>query len=201
MIKNLNKIVFASTNYNKYKEFSRIIKLKNTEIIFSDNEFEAPEESGTTFFENALIKAKYYSKKFLLPVISEDSGLCVKALDFKPGIFSSTYSGINNALENNKKLLNNLEDVKDRSCFYFCTHVFLRRFDDAFPVFTSSKWHGYIAKELAGKNGFGYDPIFIDLKSGLSAAEISFERKNTISHRYKSLKKLERKINKLNFNE
>ena len=121
------------TNYNKYKEFSRIIKLKNTEIIFSDNKFEAPEENGTTFFENALIKAKYYSKKFLLPVISEDSGLCVKALDYKPGIFSSTYSGVNNALENNKKLLNDLEAVKDRSCFYFCTHVFLRRFDDAFP--------------------------------------------------------------------
>lgn len=197
----MNKIVFASTNYNKYKEFVRIFKLKNTEIIFSDNKFEAPEETGTTFFENALIKAKYYSRKFLLPVISEDSGLCVKALDYKPGIFSSTYSGSKNPLENNIKLLNNLKDIKDRSCFYFCAHVFLRKFDDYFPVFTSSKWHGNISEKLDGKNGFGYDPIFVDLKTGLSAAEISLEKKNSISHRYRSLKKLEKKIYKLNLNE
>ena len=197
----MNKIVFASTNYNKYEEFIRIFKLKNTEIIFSDNKFKPPEEVGTNFFENALIKAKYYSKKFLLPVISEDSGLCVKALDYKPGIFSSSYSGSNNALENNKKLLSNLENINERSCFYFCTHVFLRKYDDLFPLFTSSKWHGNIAKKLAGSNGFGYDPIFIDLKTGLSAAEISLEKKNSISHRCKSLKKLEKKINKLNLNK
>lgn len=197
----MNKIIFASSNYNKFEELVRIIKLKNTEIIFSDNKFEAPEETGTTFFENALIKAKYYSKKFSLPVISEDSGLCVKALGYKPGIFSSTYSGTNNALENNRKLLNKLKDKKDRSCFYFCTHVFLRKFDDPFPLFSSSQWNGYIAKESIGKNGFGYDPIFIDSKSGLSAAEISLEKKNSISHRFRSLKKLEKKINKLNLNE
>ena len=197
----MNKIVFASTNYNKYKEFVRIFKLKNTEIVFSDNKFEAPEEIGTSFFENALIKAKYYSKKHLLPVISEDSGLCVKSLDYKPGIFSSTYSGLNNPLENNKKLIKNLKDTKDRNCFYFCAHVFLRKFDDPFPVFTSSKWHGFIAKKLTGKNGFGYDPIFVDSKTGLSASEISLEKKNSISHRYRSLKKLEKKIHKLNLNE
>ena len=158
----MNKIVFASTNYNKYKEFVGIFRLKNIEIIFSDNKFKPPEETGTTFFENALIKAKYYSRKFLLPVISEDSGLCVKALDYKPGIFSSTYSGTNNSVENNKKLLKTLEDIKDRSCFYFCAHVFLRKFDDPFPLFTSSKWHGYVAKKVVGENGFGYDPIFVD---------------------------------------
>ena len=197
----MNKIVFASTNYNKYKEFVRIFKLKNTEIVFSDNKFVAPEEIGTTFFENALIKAKYYSEKYLLPVISEDSGLCVKSLDYKPGIFSSTYSGFNNPQENNKKLLKNLKDIKDRSCFYFCVHVFLRKFDDPFPIFTSSKWHGVIAEKLAGKNGFGYDPIFVDSITGLSAAEISLEKKNSISHRYRSLKKLEKKIHKLNLNE
>ena len=197
----MNKIIFASSNYNKFEELVRIIKLKNTEIIFSDNKFEAPEETGTTFFENALIKAKYYSRKFSLPVISEDSGLCVKALGYKPGIFSSTYSGTNNALENNRKLLNKLKDKKDRSCFYFCIHVFLRKFDDPFPLFSSSQWNGYIAKESIGKNGFGYDPIFIDSKSGLSAAEISLEKKNSISHRFRSLKNLEKKINKLNLNE
>ena len=197
----MNKIIFASSNYNKFEELVRIIKLKNTEIIFSDNKFEAPEETGTTFFENALIKAKYYSRKFSLPVISEDSGLCVKALGFEPGIFSSTYSGTNNALENNRKLLNKLKDKKDRSCFYFCTHVFLRKLDDPFPLFSSSQWNGYIAKKSIGKNGFGYDPIFIDSKSGLSAAEISLEKKNSISHRFRSLKKLEKKINKLNLNE
>ena len=81
-----------------------------------------------------------------------------------------------------------------------CT-CFLRKFDDPFPLFSSSKWHGYIAKESIGKNGFGYDPIFIDSKSGLSAAEISLEKKNSISHRFRSLKKLEKKINKLNLNE
>ena len=197
----MNKIIFASSNYNKFEELVRIIKLKNTEIIFSDNKFEAPEETGTTFFENALIKAKYYSRKFSLPVISEDSGLCVKALGYKPGIFSSTYSGTNNALENNRKLLNKLKHKKDRSCFYFCIHVFLRKFDDPFPLFSSSQWNGYIAKESIGKNGFGYDPIFIDLQAGLSAAEISLEKKNSISHRFRSLKKLEKKINKLNLNE
>ena len=197
----MNKIIFASTNYYKFKELERILKLSNTEIIFSNNMFEAPEESGTSFFENALIKAKYYSRKFLLPVISEDAGLCVKALDYKPGIFSSTYSGSDNALENNKKLLNHLVDINDRSCFFFCTHVFLRKFDDPFPIVTSSKWHGLIAKKLSGKNGFCYEPLFIDSKTGLSAAEISLEKKNTISHRYRSLKKLERKIYKLNLNK
>ena len=101
----MNKIVLLPQITISIKSSSRIFRLKNTEIIFSDNKFEAPEENGTTFLKMQLIKAKYYSRKFLLPVISEDSGLCVKALDYKPGIFSSTYSGVNNALENNKKLL------------------------------------------------------------------------------------------------
>ena len=134
-----------------------------------------------------------------MPVISRIQ-VYVKALDYKP-VYSHHYSGSNNPLENNLKLLNNLKDIKDRSCFYFCAHVFLRKFDDYFPVFTSSKWHGNISEKLDGKNGFGYDPIFVDLKTGLSAAEISLEKKNIISHRYRSLKKLEKKIYKLNLNE
>ena len=145
--------------------------------------------------ENALNKARYASKAANLPAIADDSGLCVDALNGRPGILSARFSGEGaNDKKNNDKLLSLLKNKKNRKAHYYCSIVFIKSFDDPEPIFLEGVWQGEILFSPRGNNGFGYDPIFLDFKTDLSAAELSAELKNKISHRGQALQKLKHKL-------
>ena len=171
------KILLATHNENKVLEIKRLIENKNIELIslsdLNDNEVE---ETGSTFDENALIKAKHFFNKYNIPTIADDSGLVVPALHGAPGIYSSRYSGGNDD-DNNKFLLKNMANITDRSAFYSCTICYF----DGLPHYFNGKCYGTIGYEEVGDQGFGYDPLFyIDNRS---LAQYSMDEKNKISHR------------------
>ena len=153
------------------------------------------EETGSTFVENALLKAKSASRVTGLPAIADDSGIEVEYLESRPGIRSARYSGKNATNEsNNAKLLDELRGVpfNKRNACYRCVIVFIRFPDDPFPIITSGTWCGYIADKPKGSNGFGYDPLFYLPEYKKTSAEISSDEKNKISHRGKALLSLEK---------
>ena len=182
------KIVLASGNKNKLREFREI--LSDFEIIScKDLGFmEEVEEDGKTFYENALIKAKAVATALNVPAISDDSGICVDALGGAPGIYSARYAGDGNDEHNNQLLLKNLEGVKDRSARFVSAIVYYH--PDGTIKYAEGSTEGEIMYAPEGQNGFGYDPIFYshDLKMSLGVA--SPEEKNKISHRYRALMKI-----------
>ena len=156
------------------------------------------EEPYGTFIENALTKARFASKATNLPAIADDSGLCVDVLNGKPGILSARFSGEGaNDKKNNIKLLDLLKNKKNRRAHYYCAIVFITSYDDPQPIIAEGIWQGEILSFPKGKNGFGYDPIFMDFKTDLSAAELDFNLKNKISHRGQALQKLKHKLRML----
>ncbi|MBZ4672837.1 XTP/dITP diphosphatase [Deferribacteraceae bacterium V6Fe1] len=186
------KILLATKNKHKVREISDILKSGATvvsafeELNISDD----IKEIGKTFEENACIKALYISKLTDDYVIADDSGLEVYALGGRPGVFSARFAGENATdEENNKKLLKELENIDDRKARYVCA-IALAKKGKIIEVFTG-ELKGEIGVNPKGDNGFGYDPIFV-LKNGKTAAEISPEEKNKISHRAKALKKMEK---------
>ncbi len=153
------------------------------------------EEPFTTFVENALIKARYASKKTNLPAIADDSGLCVDAIGGAPGIHSARFSGEDSSdKKNNLKLLEVLKGERNRRAHYYCALVFIKSPHDPQPIIAEGIWQGEILKTPRGSNGFGYDPLFLDYKTNQSAAELSPELKNKISHRGQALQKLKQKL-------
>lgn len=180
------KLILASHNKNKIKEFKDILKDTNIELIsLTDlNDYEEIIEDGNTFLDNALIKAKSISLKYNLPAISDDSGLEITALNNAPGIYSSRYSS-NGDLGNNLKVLKELEGIKDRSASFTCVIVVYYP-NDEYHSFEGI-WHGHISNEIKGNNGFGYDPIFIPKGYNKTSAELGEEVKSQISHRAKAL--------------
>jgi len=182
-----NRIVLASNNGKKIRELSAILAASGIHILpQSDFGIAEVAETGTTFIENALIKARHAARQSGLPAIADDSGLCVPALGGAPGIYSARYSGEGDA-GNNRKLLAALENVADRRAYYVCLIVYLRHADDPLPIIAQGLWHGTIALEARGDGGFGYDPLFVPAGDSRTAAEYSAAEKNSISHRARAL--------------
>ena len=183
----MQTILLASNNGKKIAELSAILASFGIEIKAQrDYGIEDVPETGLTFIENALIKARHAARQSGLPAIADDSGLCVPALGGAPGIYSARYSGEDDA-GNNRKLLAALENVQDRRAYYVCLIVYLRHADDPLPIIAQGLWHGTIALEARGDGGFGYDPLFVPAGDSRTAAEYSAAEKNSISHRARAL--------------
>ena len=179
--------ILASNNAKKIAELTPILARFDITIRPQrDYGIDEIAETGLTFVENALIKARHAAKQSGLPAIADDSGLCVPALGGAPGIYSARYSGEGDD-GNNRKLLAALENVADRRAYYVCLIVYLRHADDPLPLVAQGLWHGTIAREPRGNGGFGYDPIFIPASDTRTAAEYTADEKNAFSHRAKAL--------------
>jgi XTP/dITP diphosphohydrolase len=188
------QIVLASSNPGKVREISELLYGLDTGII-PQSEFTTPDidESGLTFVENAILKARNAAHYCGLPSIADDSGLEVDALNGAPGIYSSRYAGINATDEDNvQKLLTDLGGVPEyrRSARFQCVMVYMAHEFDPTPVICQGTWEGSILFAPRGTNGFGYDPIFYVPTHYCSSAELPAEVKNLISHRAQALRKL-----------
>jgi XTP/dITP diphosphohydrolase len=182
------KIVLASSNAGKLAELHDLLADTGIELVSKrDFDIPDPDETGTTFVENAIIKARHAAAASGLPALADDSGICVDALGGAPGLDSAIYAGIHGADEaNNDKLLCALADVPDeqRTAHYTCVMVLLRSAVDPDPVIATGRWPGRILHARRGSNGFGYDPLFLpDDGGGLSSGELEPAVKNRISHR------------------
>ncbi|GGW72683.1 RdgB/HAM1 family non-canonical purine NTP pyrophosphatase [Alteromonas halophila] len=183
------KIVLASGNPGKVREFASLFETFDTEVVpqKSLGVSDIP-ETGTTFVENAIIKARHAASVTGLPAIADDSGLVVDALNGAPGIYSSRFAGLSASDEDNiDKLLHELGDTQHRSAHFFCTLVFMRHADDPVPLVSQGKWPGSILSSRSGDGGFGYDPVFYVDERGKTAAELDKATKNAISHRGQAL--------------
>ena len=194
-----SKIVIASGNKGKLREIAHILAPLHIEII-PQNTLNVPEceEPFCTFIENALAKARHASKHTGLPALADDSGLCVDALQGAPGVLSARYAGEAKSDEaNNQKLLEVLVDEKNRLAHFYCVMVLVRHEHDPEPIIAEGQWAGEILSEYRGDDGFGYDPIFLDAKTGKTVAELPLEIKSRISHRGHAMAKLLQKIERL----
>jgi XTP/dITP diphosphohydrolase len=188
----LKKIVLASGNAGKVREINKLFAGTGIEVV-PQSEFNVPEvpETGTTFVENAIIKARHAAHCTGLPAISDDSGIEVDALDARPGVYSARYAGANASDEdNNRKMLEELKGVPEaeRTARYQCLIVFMRSHTDPVPIITQGSWEGRILEAPQGNGGFGYDPIFYVPTHGCSGGELPLDVKNTLSHRSIALK-------------
>ncbi len=186
------RIVLASNNPNKAREFGQLLKGSGIEIV-PQSHFQVPEadETGLTFVENAILKARNASAYSELPAIADDSGLEVDALGGEPGIHSARFAGDEASdADNNALLLERLRDLPDekRTARFQCLLVFLRHEKDPTPIICQGTWEGRILYNPQGENGFGYDPLFFVPEKGCSAAELPAEVKNALSHRGKALR-------------
>jgi len=192
------KIVLASGNLNKAREINALLRNTSYEII-SQSKFNVIEadETGTTFLENALIKARNAAQHTKYPIIADDSGIEVDALDGKPGVFSSRYAGQNASDKDNlNKLIKNIKrlDPKDCHARFICSMVFLENLNEKEPIIVEGVWEGYVVVTPCGRNGFGYDPIFYIPSLGCTSAELSDDKKNELSHRGQALRLLIQRI-------
>lgn len=192
MIVTLNKLVIASGNQGKLREINALLSPLAIEVL-PQSSFNVPEvsEPFCTFVENALIKARYASQHTGLPALADDSGICVNALNGNPGVQSARFAGEPRSdVRNNQKLIETLKDEADKSAYYYCIIVLVRHPEDPQPIIVDGVWHGEIILQPKGQGGFGYDPYFFLPELDKAAAELSAEKKNTISHRGKALAKL-----------
>ncbi|MPS47392.1 RdgB/HAM1 family non-canonical purine NTP pyrophosphatase [Methylobacillus sp.] len=193
------KLVIASGNQGKLKEIQALLAPLSIEVL-PQSALNVPEaeEPFVTFIENALAKARHASRHTGLPALADDSGICVNALQGAPGVHSARYAGEPKSDErNNQKLLQSLDGVHDRHAYYYCVMVLVRHADDPQPLIAEGAWHGEILTAPRGSGGFGYDPLFLDAKTGQTAAELSAEIKNRISHRGHALAKLVQQLERL----
>lgn len=190
------KIVLASNNQGKLKEFYQILSPLGVDL-HSQSEFNVPEadEPFFTFVENALAKARHAAKLTGLPALADDSGICVNALQGAPGVFSARYAGEPKSdLRNNQKLIADLQHESDKSAYYYCVLVLVRSEHDPQPVIADGVWNGEIVTAPRGENGFGYDPHFWIPSLNKTVAELSAEQKNQLSHRGQALRALFEKL-------
>lgn len=194
----MKKIVLASSNAGKLKEFQQLLNRSGFEVL-PQSVFDVPDaiEDGLSFVENALIKARHASTLTGLPAIADDSGLEVDALDGRPGIYSARFAGEHaRDSDNNDKLLAELGDIQsaERTARFQCLLVFIRHPNDPTPIICQGTWEGRILFEPQGNNGFGYDPLFWINEQGCSSAELDPALKNRISHRGKAMQLLLERI-------
>lgn len=193
---NQQPFVLASSNPGKIKEIQSIFPDIN---IHPQSNYQVPDadETGLTFIENAILKARHASYLTGLPALADDSGLCVDHLKGAPGIYSARYAGENASNEQHiAKLLQAMTGVskQNRSAYFYCCLVLLRCHNDPRPVIAQGQWHGYILTKPQGEGGFGYDPLFYLPDYNKSAAELTPEQKNSISHRAIALKQLKAQL-------
>ncbi|MAT92537.1 MAG: non-canonical purine NTP pyrophosphatase, RdgB/HAM1 family [Halioglobus sp.] len=178
-------VVLASGNAGKLREFSQVLAPLGLELL-PQSQFDVPEvaETGLSFVENAIIKARAAAAHTGLPAIADDSGLEVDYLQGAPGIRSARYSGAGDAA-NNAKLLRALDGVpaEQRGARFQCVLVYMRHADDPTPLVCQASWEGRILDEAAGDGGFGYDPLFFVPDQGCSSAQLDPALKNRLSHR------------------
>lgn len=185
--------VLASNNAGKLSEFSELFdNMGLTVVPQRDYDVTDADETGLSFIENALIKARHASDSTGLPAIADDSGLVVPALGGAPGIYSARYSG-NGDSANNTKLLDEMKRFEgdDRRAFYVAVIAVVKSASDPMPTIAEGRWHGSIGLSPKGNGGFGYDPLFIPDGAKMTAAEMAREDKQRVSHRAKALKALE----------
>ncbi len=190
----MKKFVLASNNKGKLREFNDMFASMSINVL-PQAEFgiEEVDETGLTFVENAILKARNAALHSGLPAIADDSGIEVDALNGVPGIYSARYAGIGASdTDNLNKLLLALEGVphEQRTARFQCLLVYMRHENDPTPVICQGTWEGFILETPQGENGFGYDPVFFVPEHNCSSAELSSELKNSLSHRGKALKLL-----------
>lgn len=188
----MQKIVLASNNAKKLKELSALLTPLGIQLI-PQGELGVPEaeEPHHTFLENALAKARHAAQLTGLPALADDSGLCVKALGGAPGVQSARYAGEPKSdARNNEKLLAALTGVADRRAHFVSLLVLVRHGDDPQPLVAEGEWHGEIIDQYRGEGGFGYDPLFYVPVEKATAAELSAEVKNRLSHRGQAMARL-----------
>lgn len=188
------RVVLASGNAGKLRELSALLAGQGFELLAQTGlGVTAAEETGLSFCENAILKARHAARATGLPAIADDSGLAVDALDGRPGIYSARFAGPGASdADNVEKLLTGLGDVEDaaRTARFICVIVAMRHEADPVPVICQGQWAGSIARAPAGAGGFGYDPVFVVPGLACTAAELSPEHKNRISHRGQALRQL-----------
>lgn len=192
----MQKVVIASGNAGKIAEIKSVLAAQAVELI-SKQDFNIidPEETGLSFVENAILKARHAARISKLPALADDSGLVVEALHGEPGIYSSRYAGMDASDEQNvAKLLAAMEGFPEnqRDAYFFCAIAFVLNANDPAPLIAEARWHGQIATKPSGANGFGYDPVFYLKDQNCTAAELASEVKNKISHRGQALDKFSR---------
>ena len=188
----MQKLVLASNNAGKVKEFQALLAPLNFKVI-PQGELGIPsaEEPHFTFVENALAKARHASAASGLPALADDSGICAHALNGKPGVLSARFAGEQgDDAANNRKLIQELKAQADRGAHYVCALVFVNSANDPEPIIVQTRWYGQIVDEAAGSNGFGYDPHFFLPDQKCTAAELEPDKKNSISHRGQALREL-----------
>jgi len=195
----MTSIVLASSNPGKISEIQAILQ---TEKILPMSRFGVPEpeETGLSFVENAIIKARNASLHSKLPAIADDSGLVVDALDGAPGIKSARYAGLRASDKANlNRVLKEMQSIppEERTARFICVMVYLRHADDPIPLIAQGVWEGRILSQAIGSNGFGYDPIFWVEEYQCSSAELRPEQKNSISHRGRALQILKQQLENL----
>jgi XTP/dITP diphosphohydrolase len=188
------KIVLASNNAGKVREINQLLADQDIQVV-PQKEFGIGdiEETGLTFVENAILKARHAAKESGLAAIADDSGLEVDALKGAPGIYSARFAGPGcNDQDNNEKLLNELKSVpeSERTARFQCLLVYMRHAEDPTPIICQGTWEGRILLAPSGENGFGYDPLFFVPEQNCSSAELPPEIKNQLSHRGQALRKL-----------
>ncbi|KAB7764486.1 RdgB/HAM1 family non-canonical purine NTP pyrophosphatase [Xanthomonas sp. LMG 12462] len=192
------KLVLASSNAGKLEELHALLDDVGVELIAQSTlGVSDADETGLTFVENALLKARHAARVTGLPALADDSGICVDALHGAPGLYSARYAGEHgNAQANIDKLLDALGEVPDaqRGAHFYCVLVLLRHAEDPQPLLVEGRWRGRIAHARAGTGGHGYDPVFLDPDHGQTAAEMPLALKNRISHRALALQQLKQRL-------
>jgi len=187
----MKKIILATGNPGKVGELNAMLKGHYSVVSQKDMKVEEVPETGTSFIENALIKARNASLQSKLPALADDSGLEVEALNGEPGIYSARYAreGATDE-ENMTKLLLNMEHHNNRKAHFCCAMVYIKDAEDSDPIIVERRWQGELLREPIGTNGFGYDPIFYLHDYSCSSAQLEPETKNKISHRGQALNDL-----------
>ncbi len=195
-------IVLASGNPGKLREFAQILASFNFEVV-PQSQFDVPDvpETGLSFVENALIKARHAAQCTGLPAMSDDSGIEVDALSGAPGIYSARFAGVGASDDdNNRLLLEKLKGVSDaqRTARYHCVIVYMQHANDPMPLICQGSWEGVILYEPRGEYGFGYDPFFYVPTHDCTSAELSPDVKNQLSHRGQALRALQCELRERN---
>ncbi len=192
------RVVLASSNPGKLAEFNSLLADSGFDIVTQASlGIDDVEETGLSFVENALLKARHAAQASGLPALADDSGLCVALLRGAPGLYSARYAGAHgDSTANNAKLLRELDGVPTarRGAFFICVLVFLHRADDPTPLIVEGRWHGRVLASPRGVRGFGYDPLFLPAGHEISAAELDSAVKNRISHRGQALAQLQMRL-------
>jgi XTP/dITP diphosphohydrolase len=190
----MNKLIIATGNKGKLKEFQNIFANTKYQII-SQDEFNVPEvaETGLSFVENAILKARNAAKFCNYPCLADDSGICIPELNNRPGLYSARYAGTNTSYT--EKILTLIKEIEANNlhrpkAFFYCALAIVQNPDDPCPIIATAKWEGEIQHEPSGNNGFGYDPIFYAPEFNMTAGEMDPKLKEQNCHRGIAIRKL-----------